>query len=253
VEAGRPRGKPVLIAATGGTVRHSLALGHALRPLFAYLNAAVVATGVYGRDRGLGRRRRGGRRASCSESIGQLASLGRRMAGTGSHPPRRTIRGSGFLSTQLFRRAAPAAPARGAATSDRTENNPGGQAAGAAGTERLPPKPAGEPPPLACPSRPVPNEPTIPSPRASQTERLVRISGQACGTRWFEFPRRPPGHDGVFHRDGSGLLAPTASDGAVYRCFAPGPRRLYHQARKLRAGPQEDWRCPRKGDSGRPA
>jgi FMN reductase len=40
-------GKPVLIAATGGTARHSLALDHALRPLFAYLNAAVVPTGVY--------------------------------------------------------------------------------------------------------------------------------------------------------------------------------------------------------------
>ncbi len=40
-------GKPVLIAATGGTARHSLAVEHALRPLFAYLNAAVVATGVY--------------------------------------------------------------------------------------------------------------------------------------------------------------------------------------------------------------
>lgn len=40
-------GKPVLIAATGGTTRHSLAIEHALRPLFAYLNAAVVATGVY--------------------------------------------------------------------------------------------------------------------------------------------------------------------------------------------------------------
>ncbi len=40
-------GKPVLIAATGGTARHSLALEHALRPLFAYLNAAVVATAVY--------------------------------------------------------------------------------------------------------------------------------------------------------------------------------------------------------------
>ncbi len=40
-------GKPVLLAATGGTARHSLALEHALRPLFAYLNAAVVATGVY--------------------------------------------------------------------------------------------------------------------------------------------------------------------------------------------------------------
>jgi FMN reductase len=40
-------GKPVLIAATGGTARHSLALEHALRPLFAYLNAAVVPTAVY--------------------------------------------------------------------------------------------------------------------------------------------------------------------------------------------------------------
>jgi FMN reductase len=40
-------GKPSLIAATGGTPRHSLAVEHALRPLFAYLNAAVVATGVY--------------------------------------------------------------------------------------------------------------------------------------------------------------------------------------------------------------
>jgi FMN reductase len=40
-------GKPVLIAATGGTARHSLAVEHAVRPLFAYLNAAVVPTGVY--------------------------------------------------------------------------------------------------------------------------------------------------------------------------------------------------------------
>ncbi|WP_330283101.1 FMN reductase [Streptomyces sp. NBC_00588] len=40
-------GKPVLIAATGGTARHSLVLEHALRPLFAYLRAVVVPTGVY--------------------------------------------------------------------------------------------------------------------------------------------------------------------------------------------------------------
>jgi FMN reductase len=38
---------PTLIGATGGSARHSLALDHALRPLFAYLNAATVATGVY--------------------------------------------------------------------------------------------------------------------------------------------------------------------------------------------------------------
>jgi len=40
-------GMPVLIAATAGTARHSLALEHALRPLFAYLGAAVVPTAVF--------------------------------------------------------------------------------------------------------------------------------------------------------------------------------------------------------------
>ncbi|MCY0939074.1 FMN reductase [Streptomyces sp. H34-S4] len=40
-------GTPVVIAATGGTARHSLALEHALRPLFAYLRALVVPTAVY--------------------------------------------------------------------------------------------------------------------------------------------------------------------------------------------------------------
>ncbi|WP_435238419.1 FMN reductase [Streptomyces sp. YPW6] len=40
-------GTPVLIAATGGTARHSLVLEHALRPLFAYLRAVTVPTSVY--------------------------------------------------------------------------------------------------------------------------------------------------------------------------------------------------------------
>jgi FMN reductase len=39
--------KPVVIAATAGTARHSLALEHALRPLFAYLRAVVVPTAVF--------------------------------------------------------------------------------------------------------------------------------------------------------------------------------------------------------------
>ncbi|MEU4237645.1 FMN reductase [Actinoplanes sp. NPDC026619] len=39
--------KPVVIAATAGTARHSLTLEHALRPLFAYLRAAVVPTAVF--------------------------------------------------------------------------------------------------------------------------------------------------------------------------------------------------------------
>jgi FMN reductase len=40
-------GQPTLIAATGGTARHSLALEHAVRPLFSYLRAATVPTAVF--------------------------------------------------------------------------------------------------------------------------------------------------------------------------------------------------------------
>jgi FMN reductase len=40
-------GKPVLLGATAGTPRHSLALEHAMRPLFAYLRAVTVPTGVF--------------------------------------------------------------------------------------------------------------------------------------------------------------------------------------------------------------
>lgn len=47
VEAGTIRGVPVLLAATGGTERHSLVIEHALRPLFSYLGALTVPTGVY--------------------------------------------------------------------------------------------------------------------------------------------------------------------------------------------------------------
>jgi FMN reductase len=48
-------GMPVMLAATGGTARHSLVLEHAMRPLFAYLNAAVVPTGVYAASEDWGR------------------------------------------------------------------------------------------------------------------------------------------------------------------------------------------------------
>jgi len=40
-------GMPVLMAATGGSARHSLVLEYALRPLFAYLKATIVPTGVF--------------------------------------------------------------------------------------------------------------------------------------------------------------------------------------------------------------
>jgi FMN reductase len=47
LEDGTLEGKPVLIGATAGTARHSLALEFALRPLFAYLRARVVPTAVF--------------------------------------------------------------------------------------------------------------------------------------------------------------------------------------------------------------
>ncbi len=47
LEDGTLAGKPVLLGATAGTARHSLALEFALRPLFAYLRADVVATAVF--------------------------------------------------------------------------------------------------------------------------------------------------------------------------------------------------------------
>jgi FMN reductase len=47
LERGALTGTPVLVAATGGSERHSLALEHALRPLFAHLRALVAPTAVY--------------------------------------------------------------------------------------------------------------------------------------------------------------------------------------------------------------
>lgn len=47
LEHGSLASKPVLLGATGGTERHSLAIDNAMRPLFAYLRALVVPTGVY--------------------------------------------------------------------------------------------------------------------------------------------------------------------------------------------------------------
>lgn len=40
-------GMPVIIAATAGTARHQMVLDYALRPLFTYLRAVVVPTGVF--------------------------------------------------------------------------------------------------------------------------------------------------------------------------------------------------------------
>ena len=72
LEEGVLDGTPVLVAATAGTARHSLVLEHALRPLFVYLHAVVVPTGVFAAtddfgDTGLDRR--------IERAAGELAAL----------------------------------------------------------------------------------------------------------------------------------------------------------------------------------
>ena len=68
------RDKPVLLAATGGTARHSLALEHALRPMFAYLQAVTVPTAVFaaGEDWG-GDESEGQLRGRIARAAGELA------------------------------------------------------------------------------------------------------------------------------------------------------------------------------------
>ncbi len=75
-------GMPVLIAATGGTARHSLALEHAVRPMFTYLHATVAPTSVYAASEDWGAAG-GGRALSdrIDRAAGELASL---VAGTGA-------------------------------------------------------------------------------------------------------------------------------------------------------------------------
>jgi FMN reductase len=65
-------GKPVLIAATGGSSRHSLVLEHALRPLFSYLRAIVVPTAVYAASEDWGAEGLDGR---IERAAGELAGL----------------------------------------------------------------------------------------------------------------------------------------------------------------------------------
>ncbi|XVV36485.1 CE1759 family FMN reductase [Streptomyces sp. CA-100214] len=79
-------GKPVLIGATGGTARHSLVLDHALRPLFAYLKAVVVPTGVYAASEDWGAEGLDGRTA---RAAGELAALMTGLSSAARPGPRR--------------------------------------------------------------------------------------------------------------------------------------------------------------------
>lgn len=79
-------GKPVLIAATGGTARHSLALEFAIRPLFAHLRAQTVPTAVFAATDDWGQVRNGaGTERQVAERIDQAAGELAAMI-TGSRP-----------------------------------------------------------------------------------------------------------------------------------------------------------------------
>jgi len=83
MEPGLLDGKPVLIAATGGSARHSLALEHAVRPLFSYLRAVVVPTAVYAASEDWASTGDGELAGRVDRAAGQLAAL---LAGTPSSP-----------------------------------------------------------------------------------------------------------------------------------------------------------------------
>jgi len=81
--------KPVLIAATAGTARHSLALEHALRPMFGYLRAATVTTSVFAAsdDWGAGDAADGALRARINRAATELArEINRREPATVADP-----------------------------------------------------------------------------------------------------------------------------------------------------------------------
>ncbi|EFQ84398.1 putative FMN reductase [Aeromicrobium marinum DSM 15272] len=68
-------GKPVLLAATGGTARHSLVIDSALRPLFAYLQAFVVPTGVFASPHDWSSEGTGALQARVDRAVAELASV----------------------------------------------------------------------------------------------------------------------------------------------------------------------------------
>ncbi|MET9902030.1 FMN reductase [Streptomyces sp. NPDC006446] len=106
-------GKPVLIAATGGTGRHSLVLEHALRPLFAYLRAVIVPTGVYAASEDWGAE---GLAERIERAAGELAVLMSALTGASTPPPAQ-VRPSAPAPAPASAESGPAVPAQGSSGS----------------------------------------------------------------------------------------------------------------------------------------
>ena len=89
LEEGTLDGKPVLVAATAGTARHSLVLEHALRPLFSYLHAVVVPTGVFAATEDFGNH---GLDSRIARAAGELSALmGASTSAVAAPTGRRTV------------------------------------------------------------------------------------------------------------------------------------------------------------------
>ncbi|SNC64347.1 FMN reductase [Kytococcus aerolatus] len=75
VEPGTLRGTPVVLAATGGTERHSLVVDHALRPLAAYLGMLPTPTGVFAATADFGGEGAEALERRIARAAGELAGL----------------------------------------------------------------------------------------------------------------------------------------------------------------------------------
>ena len=71
------KGKPVVLAATGGGDRHSLIVEHQLRPLFGFFEALTVPTGIYASERDFtdGRISSDALRARTTQAVAEAARL----------------------------------------------------------------------------------------------------------------------------------------------------------------------------------
>lgn len=85
LDEGALAGTPVLLGATGGTARHSLAIQQAMVPLFFYLKANLVPTTVFAATDDWGS---AGLDARITAAADDLVG---RLSGAASRPPARTV------------------------------------------------------------------------------------------------------------------------------------------------------------------
>lgn len=80
LDEGVMKGRPVLMAATGGTARHSLAIDQTMLPMFFYLKATVAPTGVFAATDDWGTAAAEGGRHDQSGLVRRIAKAGEEFA-----------------------------------------------------------------------------------------------------------------------------------------------------------------------------